>query len=280
MIRLEGATAVVRGLFPPEYVDLYGLVTALGDPAVATLVLALSYWLWRREAAATVVGYAFVAFALTLLLKYGLALPRPATADQLLHPEGYGFPSGHAISATVVYGGLAVEVGWHRDRLRALGVSVLVAAVGLSRVALGVHYLGDVLVGFAVGGFVVWTGHTYWRDRPEVGFALAGLVAVPAIFVSGMHADAMGVLGYALGGIVGARAIGTSLAASRIEAGVLGAVGVAFVVGMQALTDVADATLVTGALADAILVAGVLLLPALFARVWDDERAQPAVFGQ
>jgi undecaprenyl-diphosphatase len=60
-------------------------------------------------------------------------------------PDRFSFPSGHACAAMSVAIGFAVA-------FPALAAPLLVLAwlVGFSRVVLGVHYPGDVLVGQAI----------------------------------------------------------------------------------------------------------------------------------
>ncbi|HSF97792.1 MAG TPA: phosphatase PAP2 family protein, partial [Ornithinibacter sp.] len=77
------------------------------------------------------------------------------------------FPSGHTLNATVVLGLAAYLVMLGRRHLRSKllvvsGVVVFVAAMGLSRVWLGHHWLTDVMAGWFVG--LAWlaaviTGH-------------------------------------------------------------------------------------------------------------------------
>ncbi len=66
---------------------------------------------------------------------------------------GLHSPSGHTASAALVLGGLAALLSPIRRRVLAgLGVSGLFAGViGATRIALGVHSLGDVLAGAAIG---------------------------------------------------------------------------------------------------------------------------------
>ncbi|WP_439026747.1 phosphatase PAP2 family protein [Haloarchaeobius sp. DT45] len=270
MIRLVGASETIRDLFPAEYADAYAGVTSLGDPAVLTLVLAVVYWGYRREATAQLVGYAFVAFSLTVLAKGVFALPRPPESVQLVEASGYGFPSGHAIAGAVVYGGMALELDWFRSRARIAAAVSVGLAVGFSRVVLGVHFLGDVLVGFALGGVVLWAGSSAWAGRPAVGYLVATVVAVPAVLVTDASHLSLTLLGSCLGGIVGCRALGgVDVPDSRLEAVGVVLVGLAAVVGIRELGPVFDGSIVGTVLHDVVLVATILALPAIVPVVRD-----------
>jgi len=71
--------------------------------------------------------------------------------------DGYGFPSGHATVSTVVYVGLASILTIWDQRRRYFVAGVVVAVVSFTRLALGLHYLVDVLAGMALGGTVLVT---------------------------------------------------------------------------------------------------------------------------
>ncbi len=80
---------------------------------------------------------------------------RPVVADPLAHASGLSFPSGHAQSAVVSYS-LLLVLSWNSlsraGRWTATTFSiVMVAGIGMSRVALSVHYVSDVLAGYALG---------------------------------------------------------------------------------------------------------------------------------
>jgi hypothetical protein len=265
-----GESAVVETL-PESVVDLFGLLTGLGDPVTLLLVVAAAYLLAghlgvpsARMAAA--LGVALGGFALTLALKHGLALPRPPGAAA----DGYGFPSGHALGATVVYGGLAALLDDRRLPAVAAG---LVAVVAASRVVVGVHYLVDVVVGVALGvGYLAVAlrlGPGLSPERVTAAdvrrtFSLAVLVGLAALAVTvvtdtvvAVAAAVGGWLGWGVAGdrVVDARASTRRLAASLA---LLPGVGLVAVVVLDGGVTLPVAAALTG-----VVVALVLAIPGL-----------------
>ncbi len=266
MFRLRGLSATIRELSSPVVTDAFAAITRLGDPPLLLVIVATYYWLATdRDASTRLVAFTLVAVAVTVSLKNGLALPRPPEAVQAVPAEqdSFGFPSGHAIGATVVYGGLVVV----DDRLQRLGpatlVGLVVALIALSRVFIGVHYLGDVLVGIAVGGVILaalWqseTKHSRLVAVVAAGTSAAGLV------ITGGSADAALVFGGALGALVVFSIVDmTRLPAPEtpVAAVILVATGVAVLGGTYALamTLAHPLALVTGGF---VMFSGSLVLP-------------------
>ncbi|MFE7278166.1 phosphatase PAP2 family protein [Streptomyces sp. NPDC057623] len=135
------------------------------DPwTMRILTFAVAIWLvWRRAArwtAGWLVATCLLATVVQQTLKAVVDRPRPVWPDPVDSAHYSAFPSGHAMTATVVCG-LLLWLLHHYGAGRALwrtGVAVAavsVAGVGLTRVWLGVHWATDVVGGWLLGALVV-----------------------------------------------------------------------------------------------------------------------------
>ena len=120
---------------------------------IALLVYAalLAALLARRRAWEWAVGVA-VAVPGAMLLNYGLKVAvqrtRPVLENPILALNTYSFPSGHTAASCAFYGMLAAYLAFRYPGHRSLwsaAAAVPVLLVAYSRMALGVHYFGDVL---------------------------------------------------------------------------------------------------------------------------------------
>ena len=124
--------------------------------------LPVLFWLGTRRAwrtAAWVVTANVLVGPLTALLKETFGRVRPAFENGGATYDSLSFPSGHSSGiATLVT--IALVLAWPRlpgrqRRLALAAGAALVVLVGLTRMWLGVHFLSDVLGGWAFG--VAWT---------------------------------------------------------------------------------------------------------------------------
>jgi undecaprenyl-diphosphatase len=155
-------TAAIQGL--PVPVGVWAAITELGGFALVLVGTAfvLSALASGRVRLALIVAVILIGAALfTDHVKDFVGRPRPPAP--LISAEGYSFPSGHTLNSTVTYGLIAV-VAWRtlltrqlRRIASAIGVVVPIL-VGLSRIALGVHYPSDVLAGWLGGTAFVALG--------------------------------------------------------------------------------------------------------------------------
>jgi membrane-associated phospholipid phosphatase len=125
----------------------------LGHPvpaAIALLVLAGLLWQrigWRH---ALLLLAAAGANGITSVIKGIVDRSRPEASAL----TGASFPSGHTAWATAIFGLLAVLAVQRRRWGIAAMCLLVVSSMGPSRVLLGVHWLSDVVAGYAVG--LVW----------------------------------------------------------------------------------------------------------------------------
>lgn len=151
--------------------------THLGSGPILALVVVVAALLLaalRRRRDAWLLVAAFVADEISsAALKLAIHRHRPPFATIPL-PASFSFPSGHTSGAFTVYVLVALLVGARLPRAaRALLVAAALAwaaAIGATRVLLGVHYLTDVLAGACLGLALVATTLLVRRrlSRPAV----------------------------------------------------------------------------------------------------------------
>jgi membrane-associated phospholipid phosphatase len=135
-------------------------VTRLGDPGTRSIfiVLLLCAVIYRRSWRAATVFLVTVALSITVhsVMKEAFGRTRPGLVPWLDTAETYAYPSGHAAGAMVVLLTGALLLGGRQSVLVALLVAV---AIGLSRIALGVHWPSDVIGGWTYGGGMAMIGY-------------------------------------------------------------------------------------------------------------------------
>jgi membrane-associated phospholipid phosphatase len=159
------ALQIAESARSPALTQSMRAITELGNPFAlffATFVATalLLHYRRLRDATALALGMSAVWLS-TTALKEIIARTRPEDSLGVTDVITYSFPSGHAAGALVFYGFLAYLLV--RDfrskldhRLTLCVAGILILAVGLSRIYLGVHYLSDVVGGYALGAAVLY----------------------------------------------------------------------------------------------------------------------------
>ncbi len=140
---------------------LFQLFTLLGEIEGYVLVVCLIYVAYDKKLAFRLSVLALVTMSLNHLLKTLIANPRPFISEGTYAEKWavsaakaaelateYSTPSGHAMAGSCFYSYLYASVKNRSVRIAAI-VSILL--MGLSRPYLGVHYLEDVFLGWALG---------------------------------------------------------------------------------------------------------------------------------
>jgi membrane-associated phospholipid phosphatase len=150
----------LHGRATDPFTDVFRWITWLGNLTTlvaVTLIAVVLLWRRRERTDALFVLLAFIGGqVLSNGMKLGFRRERPFFADPLATESTFSFPSGHALVSLAVYGAVALVLARRISSARRRAVLVgcaalLVAAIGFSRLYLGVHFLTDVLAGFAAG---------------------------------------------------------------------------------------------------------------------------------
>jgi undecaprenyl-diphosphatase len=135
-------------------------ITALGTGAVVLMIVcvaALFLALTRHRYSALLLLVATAGgLALNLVLKLFFDRPRPEVIVWGTTAVSSSFPSGHAMSATIVYSTVAyLAARLYKGALVRwmifLAAAVVIVLISMSRLYLGVHYPSDVAAGAIIG---------------------------------------------------------------------------------------------------------------------------------
>src|SRR5216110_2130780 len=123
--------------------------------AVALVFIVCRAWFNLFLFAVTMTGESL----LNVLLKHLFHRHRPVLENPLVTLTSYGFPSGHTMGVTVLFGLLALFLAKTVSTAGAafayfIAAGIVILLIGLTRVYLGAHFLSDVLGAFAAS--VVW----------------------------------------------------------------------------------------------------------------------------
>jgi len=170
-----GPWAWDRGVqFGAPWLEAWRAITALGSftsyvlLALALLTVGIAVPRVRRESVVTVAG---------LVLLWGIGDAMKLLFHRARPPGWHGtfetsfsYPSGHAELSLFFYGAIALWMvwPWARGAARIAGVTACAAvalAIAVSRVALGVHYLTDVLGGWLIAAAWLTAAGAFARSR-------------------------------------------------------------------------------------------------------------------
>ena len=141
------------------FVGAMQLISESGSAAAWSIVVAMVvvWLLWRRlpRLALFVVTTTAGSSLLNTVVKAAVHRLRPVLTHPVAQEPGSSFPSGHAQAAIVGYAVLLLVFlpilhGVWRRAATTFAV-FMILAIGFSRIALGVHYVSDVLGGYVLG---------------------------------------------------------------------------------------------------------------------------------
>jgi len=189
---------ILQSLFAHEFDWIFVAITLLGNDMFLAGLSALVYWCSDKSRGRIVTYVLFFGAYLNFFLKILVPWPRPPVELRMIEKNetSYGFPSGHVQDSTTFWTWIALDL--RRWTLAALGVAI-VAAVGISRIYLGVHYPAQVIGGYTIGLVVAVIGMFLMQYLPaqtkenspmlESLFGIAILIPLTVVAVLGVIAE-------------------------------------------------------------------------------------------
>lgn len=166
-----------QSLGDPFLDDLFLAVTTIGSQPVYFLLASLIFWCFSKKTGIRALYVIlFSAFA-AILIKNIFAMPRPSVPHKIEENE-FGFPSGHAQVSSSFWGYLNSRI--KNKSLIFTGI-IVILSVSLSRIYLGVHYLGDVIGGIIFGllvAFISFKSEPFITKLEKLGSSSRYFVAV------------------------------------------------------------------------------------------------------
>jgi membrane-associated phospholipid phosphatase len=146
-------TEFLRDLLPWAS-SLFITASFLGSEYFFLVLIAIGYWTWDKQASKRVILLLLFSSVTNYWLKITLKKPRPPTSNWLpgTTASNYGPPSGHAQNSVTIWGWLGFQ---SRDKWRRFLYLLIILLVSFSRIYIGVHWLGDVLLGWIVGSVIL-----------------------------------------------------------------------------------------------------------------------------
>src|SRR4030095_11242231 len=136
----------------------------LGTENFFLLILPVIYWCLDAGLGTRVAFILITSNYLNGIFKLLFAGPRPYWVSDKVIPfaaeSSFGAPSGHAQNAVGVWGIIAAS---QRKRWAWVLAIALMILIGFSRWYLGVHFVHDVIIGWLIGGILLWAFIWFWN---------------------------------------------------------------------------------------------------------------------
>lgn len=190
----EPVYQVLRALYSTKIINWTGFLSGLGDPWILLPTAgAIGLWLfWRQRYVAAFAWFLTIGigFVSGLLLKTETAIPRPEGLAYLSYR--FAFPSAHALTATLVFGLVAMFI--HQSLAMQASplnkyrwapwtvATLLILWVAFSRVYLGIHWFTDIVGSLSLGIAFVTLGTLIYRRIESRAIPIRAIL-VPGLLV-------------------------------------------------------------------------------------------------
>lgn len=137
--------------------------TRFGDPlsmGIFSAIITILLLLQKKRKQARILALAIVTGVILVELIIKPLVDRLRPPNGLIETLSMSFPSGHATTSTITFGFIIYAFSKNIENriFKTIFIvinSILFIGIGFSRIYLGVHWLSDVIGGFALGFFVL-----------------------------------------------------------------------------------------------------------------------------
>ncbi len=138
----------LQSLGNPALDALFKVVTDIGSEPSYLFLASLTFWCFGKRTGIRSFYVILFSASTAIFAKNLFAMPRPPEYLHKVQESDFGFPSGHAFISSGFWGYLGGRI--RKSWLMFVGI-VAIFSISLSRLYLGVHYLGDVIGGIIFG---------------------------------------------------------------------------------------------------------------------------------
>jgi membrane-associated phospholipid phosphatase len=170
----------------------------LGDEEFYLFIMPAIYWCFDSRLGLRLGMLLMISNGVNGIFKYLFHSPRPFWVSEkvtaYIHESSFGIPSGHSQQAVAIWGYFASisKKKW----LKWLFIALFIL-IGLSRIYLGAHFITDVLVGWILGGVILFififiekrygSQISTWKKSKKIGAAVLFsllMIVIPLIIIS------------------------------------------------------------------------------------------------
>ncbi len=235
----------------PFMVLLLSLISEFGEEIVIVLFAGALYWSFHKKLGKYLILNVLTTLAFSTMVKNLFSRRRPYfDSDEIeclkvvddefavddVYGQGFSFPSAHTSNVTALFSSLYLYT--KKKGLLILAV-VMIALVGFSRFALGVHYPTDVLFGFTTGLLIVFLlSKLYGKVEKKKLYLAIGIISLSGFFFcrSSDYYSAAGLLsGFLAGDLYEERYVNFKDTKDLLAAFIRTAGGIIVLVGVSAL---------------------------------------------
>ncbi|PUA33635.1 MAG: hypothetical protein B7O98_04275 [Zestosphaera tikiterensis] len=190
------ATLLIYGLIT-DSTNVWVFYTSLGDEYFYVAVFLILYIFIDAEFAYSTLSLVLFSVATNAVIKQIAAVERPPKEFWRIEAEGYSWPSRHAMTSATLWSYIALK--FKNMALRLVGL-ISVLGISYSRVALGVHWLNDVVWGVIFGvliSLIFYLIQKFLGEGLSITYLFLAITAVMSLIAGFNYGDiqALKVLG-------------------------------------------------------------------------------------